>query len=474
MAGGKKIEVIVIGAGPAGLAAAYELTKLDKDKKYKITILEKDTQVGGLAKTLKFKGYRFDLGGHRFYTKFPEIDKFYKTFLGKEMLKRDRLSRIYYQRKFYNYPLSATNALKNLGLMKAEKIFLSWLKRQFHRYKNEQTFDEWVSNRFGDELFKIFFKSYTEKVWGIKTSKLSADWASQRIQNFNLLRAVFEAIFKIHSGSKTTITKFYYPKLGPGMLYESLKEKILKKGVNVIFGREVEGFEIKNKKIQALIVKKAGKTEKITADIVISTLPFNKLVLYLKPDFRLKKQIKNLRFRNFITVNLIIKSNPFPDQWIYIHEPEVKVGRIQNFRNWSPYMKNPTGDNTPIGMEYFCGEGDFLWNLSDKQLLTLAKKELREIGLIKDETEVIEGFVYKVENAYPIYDVDYQTPYISSRKFIEEFDNLYLCGRGGLFRYNNQDHSILTGFYVARNIVAGINKYNVWDVGGDDYLEDKK
>lgn len=469
-----KTKVVIIGAGPAGLATAYELIRNDKQKRFEILILESDFQVGGLSKTIEYKGYRFDLGGHRFYTKFPEINTFYKTFLSKQMLIRKRLSRIYYRGKFYNYPLSAMNALKNLGLQESLNIFSSWAIRQFKKYPDEKTFNAWVANRFGDKLFQIFFKSYTEKVWGIPTSKLSADWAAQRIQDFNLIKALSEAIFKISSGSKTTVTQFYYPKLGPGMLYERLKTKIVKEGVKIYFNQQVSSFHLEKNKISAVIVKtKNNKLRQISADLVVSTMPFNQLLSYLNPPVQIKRQIQHLKFRNFITVNLIINSNPFPDQWIYIHEPNVKVGRIQNFKNWSPYMVKPNENKTPIGMEYFCNIDDPLWSMSDQQLLDMAQEEIVKIGLVQ-HSDIIDGFVCRVQNAYPVYQFNYQKPLKSAKRYISKFENLYLCGRGGLFRYNNQDHSILTGFYVARNIISGNKNNDVWSINEDDnYLERK-
>lgn len=471
----KREKIAIIGAGPAGLAAAYEIAKQDQDKHFEISIFEADSQVGGLAKTLRFKGFRFDLGGHRFYTKFPEIDLFYKSFLDKEMLKRERLSRIYYQGRFYNYPLSSINAVKNLGLRKASVIFLSYLFRQFNKYKNEKTFDEWVSNRFGDKLFKIFFKSYTEKVWGIPTWKLSSDWAAQRIQDFNLLKAIFEAIFNKHSGSKTTITKFYYPKFGPGMLYERMQKMLENNGVKIYLNSEVTGLNLNNSQKIDQVKVRTGNTRSLwfNADHVISTMPLNQLALLLKPSDRLVQKIGKLKFRNFITVNLLIKSNPFPDQWIYIHEPQVKVGRIQNFRNWSPYMVKKNSIITPIGMEYFCEEGDKLWLSEDRKLLELAADEIVSIGLVKKK-DILDGFVYRVKNAYPVYNFDYETPFREVKKNVSQFNNLHLCGRGGLFRYNNQDHSILSGFYVARNIVSKDKKNDVWKINEEgDYLERK-
>ncbi len=473
----RKKKVIIIGAGPAGLATAYEFLKKRKLDEYDIHIFECSDQVGGISKTLDFQGYRFDLGGHRFYTKFPEIKKFYENFLEKDMLRRKRLSRIYYNQLFFDYPLSAGNALNNLGIIASIQIVFSWLSRQLHKHSEEKTFDQWVSNRFGDRLFKIFFKSYTEKVWGIPTSELSADWAAQRIQNFNLGKAMISAITKSPMGAKTAIKSFHYPKYGPGMLYKKLQKMLEKKGVHFYFNTFVNEINLKKNSSQVTsigYVGADGNQQKIGVDSLVSTMPFNELILLLKPSASLKRQIKRLQFRNFITVNLIIKNNPFPDQWIYIHEPQVKVGRIQNFRNWSPYMIPEGENNTPIGMEYFASKNDELWKMSDAKLLALAKQEIVQLGLVQS-TDIIDGFVYRVNNAYPVYNFDYQTPLLQAKVFIQNFKNIFPCGRGGLFRYNNQDHSILSGFYVARNILAGETIQSVWDINDDDmYLEEKE
>jgi len=470
----EKKRIIIIGAGPTGLATAYQLIKLKSADRYEVIIYEIDNQPGGISKTLTYKGYRFDLGGHRFFTKFPEINRFYHQFLGKEMLKRNRLSRIYYDNKFYNYPLSLINALNNLGALRSILILGSWIKRQIKPYNQEINFKQWVSNRFGDRLFEIFFKSYTEKVWGIPTTKLSADWAIQRIQNFNLLKAVANAVFKTTGGAKTIISWFYYPKYGPGKLYDQLVKKLTKQNVKIKFRHELSELEIKNNRvIRVKLINLANKTsfwEK--ADYLISTMPLNQLAIKLKLTNKIK-DLKQLSFRGFITVNLIVKANPFPDQWIYIHDPKVKVGRIQNFRNWSPYMVKPGGKQTPIALEYFASENDNLWRQSDQKLIKLASQELTKIGLIKKE-EIVDGFVYRIRNAYPVYKMGYKKIVDQIKNNLQRFKNVYPCGRGGLFRYNNQDHSMLTGFMVAKNIIADNHHLDVWQVNdSNEYLETK-
>jgi len=474
----KKEKIVIIGAGPAGLAVAWEIVKKDKEKNFDIEIIESDKQIGGLSKTIIYKGYRFDLGGHRFYTKISEIDKFYKKILGKNMLERKRLSRIYYDHKFYNYPLSAINALKNLGLKRSISVILSYLKCHFNKYKNESTFDKWIINRFGEELFNIFFKSYSEKLWGISTSKLSSDWGAQRIQNFNLFVAIINAIFKINPGSKTIIDKFHYPKYGPGMLYEKMVEEVKKHGVSIKMLCEFTNFVFK-KDIPIGICYKhkiTGRKRVARFDHLVSTMPLNKLILSLNPPPNIKKLILDLKYRTFITIGLLIKNNPFPDQWIYIHDPDVRVGRIQNYRNWSKFMVKKGGKYTPIGMEYFASEKDDLWEMKDKELVSLAKQEILKIGLCQ-EKDIVDGFVCRVKDAYPVYNVNYKKPLGLSNNFLRDFKNIHPCGRGGLFRYNNMDHSILTGFYVARNIFSNDKVFDVWSVNEQNnelsYLEKK-
>lgn len=470
----KQKVVAIIGAGPAGLAAGCEFVTQNQQKKFKIYIFEMSNKVGGIAKTLEYKGYKFDIGGHRFYTKFSEIKRFYQEFLGSDFLKRDRLSRIYYGKKFYSYPISAPEALANLGIKTTIKIVASWFKRQIFPY-NEENFSTWVSNRFGDELFNIFFKSYTEKVWGIPTSELSADWAIQRIQNFNLYKAAINSIIKKDLNTRTIIKSFYYPKYGQGVLYEKLNIYLQKQSIKIFPQHQIIKLFRRKSKIETLLIKdiRKNKTKKFHVDYVISTMPFNELILRCDPPYDLLKAVKKLKFRNLICVYLIVKYNPFKDQWIYIHDPTVYVGRIQNFRNWSPYMVKKDGLHTPIAMEYFTNENGMLWNKRDSEMIKLAHKEITSIGLVSKE-DIVDTFVYRAKNVYPLYNYDYKSPLELAKSFVNKIENLFPCGRGGLFRYNNQDHSILTGFYAARNVIAGQQKYNVWEINEQmEYLESK-
>ncbi len=459
-------QVVIAGAGPAGLACAYRLVLKDKCENYQVTVIEKDNQAGGLAKTINYKGFRFDVGGHRFYSKIKSIQRLYKNLLGRNMLERRRLSRIYYQKKFFNYPLTGQDIIKKIGLIKSWQVFASYLNRQLFPYQPEENFRKWVSNRFGDELFKMFFKSYTEKVWGVSCDQLSSLWAKQRIQNFSLFKAAISAFFHLDPFQvKTMIKKFLYPKYGPGMFFEQFQKKIEEKG-KVILSTSIIKLKIKENKVVAVIANKNGKNTIYPVDIFVSTMPLNQLIYLLQPPAKIRFSAKRLNFRGFICVNLIINGNPFPDNWIYIHNPDVKVARVQNFSNWSKFMSAKKGFS-PISLEYFATLDDQLWKIKDENLLILAKKEAEKIALFK-QNQVIDGLIYRVKDAYPIYNLGYEIHLSVVKKFLEQFSNVYLAGRGGLFRYNNMDHSILSGYYVADNILSEKNKYDVWSINEEE------
>jgi protoporphyrinogen oxidase len=467
----KKKQIVIIGAGPAGLACAWWLAT-HGGSQYKITVIEKSKTVGGLAKTLTYKGCRFDVGGHRFYTKIPEIETFYSSAIGNKMLTRNRLSRIYYDGKYFLYPLQVTDVLKKIGLSKAFWVLTSFIRRRMHPHATEVTFTDWVENRFGDALFSMFFRSYTEKVWGIKTEKLSANWAMQRIQNFSLPVAVMNAITAGKFGKATTvITQFKYPKFGPGQMYEEMQKQAEKKGVEFILSSEVTDITCKNHTVTRVVIKNHTK-KTIPLNYLVSTMPFGELVTKLHPPKNLERLVSSLRFRHFLTVNLRVKGNPFPDNWIYIHDPSVTVGRIQNFGNWSPHMSNRK-EISPVTLEYFCNDTDDLWNMKDEQILSLAKKEIAKIRLF-DPSLIIDGFVYRVRDAYPVYAMNYEKPLEVAKRFIHQFPNVYTCGRGGMFRYNNMDHSLETGFMVARKIIHPTAVDDPWSMKEpSDYLEEK-
>jgi len=458
-------KVIIVGAGPAGLAAGTELIK----NNVKPLILEKENQVGGISKTLQFKGYYFDLGGHRFFTKSKEVIRLWKeTLLEDEFFERPRLSRIYYKDKFFFYPLRPFNALFNLGIFTSFLVVLSYLKSKTFPYKNEDTFDKWVSNRFGKKLFEIFFKAYTEKVWGIPCSQIEARWASQRIKGLSLVSAIKNALFPDKEGKiKTLITKFYYPKYGPGMMYERMAKNIEDKGGRVFLNKNVKAIYHTQDKIVKAETEYKEKIEEYQGECFISTIPINLLVqkLYPLPPQEVVEASRKLRFRSFLVVNLILRAeNLFPDNWIYIHSPEVKMGRIQNYKNWSPFMVRHK-NYTALGVEYFCNQGDDFWQKSDRDLIKLALRELEKIKIAKS-SQFEDGFVARVANAYPVYFRGYEKYLDIIKDYLSHFKNLQTIGRGGMFRYNNMDHSILSGIYAAKNVLG--ENYNVWDINTDE------
>jgi protoporphyrinogen oxidase len=458
--------VVIIGAGPAGLTAAYMLSKAGVQS----IVLEKDPTVGGIARTINYKNYYFDIGGHRFFTKVKSVENIWKEVLGEDLLRRHRLSRIYFNKKFFYYPLRPWNALLGLGIWNSILISFSYLTSQLFPSRKEETFEQWVSNRFGKHLYKIFFKTYTEKVWGIPCNEISAEWAGQRVKGLSLMTALKHAILKKQPGQKdkkrvikTLIEEFDYPKLGPGMMWRAMVEIIQKNGSQVCLGKEVEGIRWSGNKVEALEVRGDGQIELLSGKDFISSMPLREALQKFKPG--VPKEVldaaNDLKYRDFLTVALIInKPKVFPDTWIYIHDPEVKVGRIQNFKNWSPFMV-PEPNKTCLGLEYFCFEGDRLWNMPDEKLIELAKRELSTLGLV-NQNDVEEGTVVRMPKAYPIYDSTYQKAIDVVRHFLNEFDNLQLVGRNGMHKYNNQDHSMLTALLSAENILGA--NHDLWAI----------
>lgn len=464
-------QFVIIGGGPAGLTAAYELTRHG----YRPTVFEKLDRVGGIARTENYKGYYFDMGGHRFFTKSKEANQMWHEVLGDEFLKRPRLSRIYYDTKFFHYPLKPMNALLGLGLWHSFLIITSYLRWHLFPYKQEDTFEQWVTNRFGKRLFETFFKSYTEKVWGISTSELKAEWAAQRIKDLSLKSAIINMFFSNGNTIKTLIEEFHYPRQGPGMLWNKVKCLIETHGGQVHLLSEVKAIHHEGGRIKSVIVQRNGQTETIEGTDFISSMPLPVLIRQLDPPPppEVVHAARQLKFRDFLTVCLIIdQPDLFPDNWIYIHEPSVQVGRIQNFKNWSPDMV-PDPSKTSLGLEYFCNQGDELWSTTDEDLIELGKREVAKINLAQYD-KVIDGCVFRVENTYPVYDADYREHVETIRHYIEGFENFQTIGRNGLHRYNNQDHAMLTGMYAVRNMLHRAG-YDLWIVNAEqEYHEEIK
>ncbi|AOY80916.1 NAD(P)/FAD-dependent oxidoreductase [Moorena producens JHB] len=463
--------VVITGAGPAGLTAAYDLVK----QGIKSIVLEKSNKVGGIARTEVYKGYRFDIGGHRFYTKVEAAHQRWQEVLGEDFIKVPRMSRIYYQGKFYDYPLSIFNTLSNLGIITSLVMLLSYfkakIKAKLRPWHEPETFEEWVSDRFGRRLYRLFFKTYTEKVWGIPCDKIQAEWAAQRIQKLSLKRAIINALFGSQN-SKSLIKEFDYPLLGPGMMWEKFQQAVDNQGGQVRLNTVVTSIQRDGNHIKSITALQDEKTISISGDHFISSMPVTALVKKLDPPPppAVIEAAKSLSYRAFIIVALIIDAKDlFPDQWIYIHSPEVKVGRIQNFKNWSPKMVSDPS-KTCLGLEYFCNEGDEIWNLSDPKLLDLATRELASLGLA-DAKAVEDGTVLRQPKAYPVYDRDYRQHLQVIQDFLADFDNLQTIGRNGMHRYNNQDHSMLTGMLAVKNLLG--ENHDLWQVNTErSYYEE--
>ena len=462
---GEAKQVVIIGGGPSGLTAGYQLA----DANIPVTVLEKHTIVGGIARTESYKGFSFDMGGHRFFSKSEAVNEFWDKLLSDRFLVRPRQSRIYYRRRFFDYPLRATNAFRNLGVIESCLIMFSCLRWKAFPYKEENTFEEWVTNRFGRRLFKIFFESYTEKVWGISCSELSADWAAQRIKGLSLKTAVLTALGKKDKGIKTLIESFKYPEKGPGMMWEEVASRITSKGSDVVLNAEVTQINRVGTEIASIECDGEQSQEYCVnpGTHFISSMPLSELVLKMDPPApeAVRFAAEQLRYRDFLTVCLIVDvPHVFSDNWIYIHDANVKVGRIQNYKNWSPEMVPDEGQSS-LGLEYFCNEGDSTWNMADDELVELAKREMKSLGLLQME-DVIDGCVFRVEKSYPVYDSSYKDHLQVLREFVEEFENLQTIGRNGLHRYNNQDHAMLTGIIAAGNVINDAQN-DVWAVNED-------
>jgi protoporphyrinogen oxidase len=464
---GDELPTVVLGAGPAGLTAGYLLAKQGRP----VIVLEAEEQVGGLAKTVVEDGYRFDLGGHRFFTKSHEVNRLWHEVMREEFLLRPRMSRIYWNGKFLDYPLNGTDVIKKLGPIELTRATLSYLRAAlFARKGSEQTFEDWVSNRFGRRLFKLFFKSYTEKVWGVPTSEIRAEWAAQRIKGLSFFSAA-KAAFVGNKGNKvkSLIDKFHYPRFGPGQMWETMTEEVEALGGEVRRGTPVRGLRVEDGRI----VEVDAGDERIKPGAVISSLPLRAMVGLLeeRASSEVLEAARGLRYRDFLTVALVLDGEDlFPDNWIYIHEPGVAVGRIQNYRSWSPWMV-PDPAKACVGLEYFCFAGDELWTMDDADLVRLASRELEQLGLASAD-KVERGYAVRVPKAYPMYDVDYAERVETIRGFLEGIVNLQQVGRNGLHRYNNSDHSMLTAIRAVENLTRGTD-HDIWAVNAESVYHEE-
>jgi len=522
---------VIIGAGPAGLTAAYELQQRTDVRPL---VFEMSSEIGGISKTVNYKGNRIDIGGHRFFSKSDRVMQWWTDVMpveahdrhdgdvqihyqGKErrvqlgelsrdsaeadliFLVRDRLSRIFYLRHFFDYPLSlGLSTVKNLGLMRMVRIGLSYLRSLVFPVKNERTLEDFFINRFGRELYLTFFKDYTEKVWGVACTEIGADWGAQRIKGLSITSAIWHALKNIAGTSgdvsqKSTetslIERFLYPKFGPGQIWEAVADRVVSAGGEVNLGWEATGIEVDRGCVKAVVFTRMGSKEerRVEADHVFSTMPVRELVASMGESVpeSVREIACGLQYRDFITVGMLLrklrvadqdssnKTGLLPDNWIYIQERDVRVGRVQIFNNWSPFMvKDP--DTAWIGLEYFCNEGDDLWSMRDEDLVSFATEEMERIGFISAD-DLLDSTVIRMPKAYPGYFGKSYSMFERIRDYTDAIENLYLIGRNGMHRYNNQDHSMLTAMAAVDNIVKGIkSKENIWQVNTEgEYHESK-
>jgi protoporphyrinogen oxidase len=460
------LPVAVLGAGPAGLTAAYRLVQ----RGLPVVVFEADDQVGGLARTVCRDGYRFDLGGHRFFTKSAEVEALWEELLGPELLVRPRLSRIYWRGRFVEYPLRPADVLAKVGPLELVRSLGSYARARLRRPGAEESYEEWVSSRFGQRLFELFFKTYTEKVWGVGTDELRAEWAAQRIDGLSLWSALRAALpGRGGEGPKSLIGEFRYPRLGPGQMWEEMARRVERGGGQLRLGAPVEAIEHGDGRVTA--VQAGGERVEVCA--AISSIPLRALagVTEPAPPREGTDAAAGLRYRDFLTVALPIEGEPpFPDNWIYVHDPGARVGRIQNFRAWSPWM-TPDPRRSCLGLEYFCFEGDELWGASDEELVELGRREVGALGLA-DPARVVGGHVVRVPKAYPVYDAAYAGRVERIRGWLGGISNLQQIGRNGLHRYNNSDHSMLTAMRAVENLCDGTG-HDIWAVNADSAYHER-
>jgi protoporphyrinogen oxidase len=476
--------VVVIGAGPAGLTAAYQLVKAGRD----VTVLESDDVVGGISRTVEKDGWRFDIGGHRFFTKVQAVEDLWHEILPDEdFLLRPRMSRIYYDGKFFDYPLRAFNALKNLGVLEATLCVLSYGWVRVKPPADLDTWEGWTASRFGWRLYRTFFKTYTEKVWGVPGNELKADFAAQRIKTLSLAKAVGNALLPKRRGTDVTslIEEFQYPKLGPGMMWERCSELVESRGGEVLTSSPVSKIYRRHGGAYAVSYSIGAYSNRgqsngeaaetvVEASHVISSMPYSALVRAMDPPApaEILSAADDLHYRDFLTVALVVPEKAgFPDNWIYVHYPGVKVGRIQNFGSWSPYMVKE--GRTCLGLEYFVFEGDDVWEMDDESLIALGTDELSRLGLV-DSSQVERGFVVRMPKAYPVYDEGYQAAVEKIKAWLEsEVPNVHAVGRNGMHKYNNQDHSMYTAMLTVENIVQG-SHHDIWSVNVEEEYHEEK
>jgi len=460
--------VAVLGGGPAGLTAGLVLAQRGVAGR----VFEADEQVGGIAKTVERGGFRFDLGGHRFFTKLGPVQRLWEQTLGDEFLVRPRLSRIFYRGEYFAYPLRAEDVVRRLGLVETLRCTGSYLAARLRRGEPPVTFEDWVTARFGRRLYNAFFREYTEKVWGIPGSEIQSEWAAQRIRNLSFWTALKSAVGLSRTHVTSLIEEFHYPRLGPGQMWETIADDLERAGIRVELGTRVTKLRHADGRVTSVVVSGPHGEREVPVDGVVSSIPLSELVLSLDPlpSDDVVAAARRLRYRDLIVVGLVSSDpEPFPDNWIYLHDPGTRAGRVQNFGAWSAGMTRP--GYTCLGVEYFCFAGDDLWNMPDNALVQLAARELGRIGLL-DPDHVVEGTAIRVRHAYPMYDAGYRDAVGRLRRALDAIANLETVGRNGLHRYNNQDHSMWTAVLGTLNVVDGAD-HDVWSVNADsEYIEE--
>jgi protoporphyrinogen oxidase len=454
--------VAVIGAGPAGLTAALALAEAGRP----VVLIEREDDVGGLARTVERDGFRFDLGGHRFFTRAPEIRALWSELAGDVMLRRRRRSRILYSGKYFEYPLTAGSAFAGLGPVESARIAASYLRARLFSIDPEVSFADWVTNRFGRRLFEAFFRTYTEKVWGMPCERIGAQWAAQRIRGLTLRGAVADMVRRGAGRHRSLATEFEYPRLGPGMLWNRMRARIEARGQAVLLGHRLQAIRHRGKVVEAVQIRGPSGSASLRVSHVISTIPLRDLAPSFSPALPAEMLAAgaSLRHRDFLEVALILEGDdPFPDTWLYLHDPGIRAGRIQNFRAWSPELI-PVTDRACLGLEYFCQAGDGLWQREDAELLAIAQEDLTALGFGRRRS--MGGYVVRVRDAYPVYDERYAAHVSTLARGLSEFSNLATVGRNGTHRYNNMDHSMLSGLHAAQNVLGA--RHDLWEVNAED------
>ncbi len=463
--------ITIVGAGPSGLAAAHEAARAGAA----VTVIERLDTVGGLARTVEFAGGRYDIGPHRFFTRNEEVRKFFIEIAGADLIRVRRRTRIRYRNRYFNYPLTPLNALLGMGPVDSGRILASYAHARLRRWAGltrVETFEDWVVDRFGRRLFECFFKTYTEKVWGVPCHRIGADWAGQRIKGLSLGVALANALFKRKPAAKTLADEFLYLRQGTGQLYRNLARRLEGMGAEIRLGCTVERVLRDGNRVTAIRLRRAdGRVEERPVERMLSSAPLTELVAMLSPPPppEVAESCRALRYRNHLCVNLAIDGNPFPDNWIYVHSADIRIARLTSYRNFSTEMA-ASGNGSPLTVEYFCFPEDDLWQMPDEALIRLAQKELAASGIV-GPGRVRAGFVVRSERAYPVIEIGYQEHVERIRAWLAGFENLWPIGRSGMFKYNNQDHAIATGLLAAR-AALGLGRCDPWRVNIDaEYLE---